>query len=325
MFDRLVVLDGSTFFVSDRAGDVSGDEDHGFFFADARHLSEWRLLVDGDPIRVLTTSNVDYYSAQVLATLAAARVGVNPSVSVQRHRIVADGVHEDVFVENNSAERSRVSVEVCYSSDFADLFEVKDRLPKRGSLRTEVDRDTVTLWYENGSFRRATKLRFSVAGEIDDRRARFEVELGPRERWGLCIDVTCIADGQEHGPRCGHGGFGQLQPHMPLSLDEWVADAPRLITDDDTIRHTYDRSLLDLAALRFRPFPGMEASLPAAGLPWFMALFGRDSLITAYMALPFQPRLAAATLKALAAMQATGDDAFRDAEPGKILHELRRG
>ncbi|MEJ7697186.1 MAG: hypothetical protein WKF78_11345 [Candidatus Limnocylindrales bacterium] len=93
----------------------------------------------------------------------------------------------------------------------------------------------------------------------------------------------------------------------------------------DQIRHTYRRSLVDLAALRFRPLPDLGWSPPAAGLPWFMALFGRDSLITAYMALPFQPHLAATTLEALSELQATDRDDFRDADPGKILHEARQG
>ena len=105
-----------------------------------------------------------------------------------------------------------------------------------------------------------------------------------------------------------------------------MAEAPRLECGWDDLRHVYRRSIEDLAALRFYPevVPGTE-SLPAAGLPWFMALFGRDSAITSYQALPFVPELAATTLRALAARQATDRDDFRDAEPGKILHELRFG
>jgi hypothetical protein len=139
------------------------------------------------------------------------------------------------------------------------------------------------------------------------------------------VDVSCTDNDGEHGPRVGHGGFGALQPDMPMTLEQWLADAPTLDTGFDPAVHAYRRALLDLAALRFRSFRGLEWSLPAAGAPWFMALFGRDSLITAYQALPFQPRLARTTLEALAALQATGVDDFRDAQPGKILHELRRG
>ena len=109
-------------------------------------------------------------------------------------------------------------------------------------------------------------------------------------------------------------------------MDAWLDAAPIVRASWDTLRHTYDRSLRDLAALRLHTQALPEgAAIPAAGLPWFMAVFGRDSLITSYQALPFVPQLASATLQVLARRQATEWDDFRDAEPGKILHELRFG
>src|SRR5205814_9972426 len=113
------------------------------------------------------------------------------------------------------------------------------------------------------------------------------------------------------------------QPNMDDSLEEWLEDAPTLETDNDDLRRTYKRSLVDLAALRFYPDTVPDSSLPAAGLPWFMALFGRDSLITSYQALPCFPELSRTTLRALAAPPALGFDDFPDAEPGRIPHELR--
>jgi glycogen debranching enzyme len=113
---------------------------------------------------------------------------------------------------------------------------------------------------------------------------------------------------------------------MPMSLDEWLEAAPQLETDDDELERTYRQSLLDLAALRIRPDDvTIKWAMPAGGLPWFMTIFGRDSLIAAYEAMPFHQELARATLKALAELQADEWDNWRDAEPGKILHELRRG
>jgi len=325
MAEELVVLDGSTFFVSDRCGDVVGGDASGFFFADVRHLSKWWLVVDGAPIRLLTTSTPDYYSARVVGTLATARLGVNPAISVRRDRIVAGGVHEDIAVENHSGVEQRVAVELHYGSDFADLFEVKDPGEQHGTRTSETVADGVTLWCRREQVRRGTRLEFTAGGDIGVEAARFDVVLGPREQWSTCVDIFCIVGDEEHGPRTGHGGFGKLRPQMPLSLAEWIDAAPRLETDHDALAHTYRHSLVDLAALQFRPLERLEGSLPAAGLPWFMALFGRDSLITAYQTLPFEPQLAATTLETLAAYQATDDDEFRDAEPGKILHELRCG
>src|SRR3989454_2186510 len=326
MPDELTVLDGNTFFVSDRAGDVeAGETANGFFHADMRHLSDWRLLVDGRPVHVLTSRTVDYYSASVFGTLASVSVGDTPAISVRRDRFVAGGVHEDVTVQNHSDRPQTVVIEVQYRADFADLFEVKDRKPKRGQVRTALGEHAATLAYSRDAFRRDTVLGFSEEFQVGERSARVELHLSPRGTWQTCIDVVPVADGTENRLHHGERTFGNPKPNMPTSYEQWMAQAPTLETDNDVLRHTYRQSLIDLAALRFRPLKTLSYSLPAAGLPWFMALFGRDSLITAYQALPFQPHLARTTLEALTAWQAKVRDDFRDAEPGKILHELRLG
>ena len=326
MAGDLTVLDGNTFFVSDAAGDVEPGEDaNGFFHADMRHLSSWRLLVNGRPVHVLTSRTVDYYSASMFGTLPTVSVGENPPISIRRDRFIARGVHEDLTVHNHSDRAQAVTIEIAYGSDFADLFEVKDRSPKRGQLRTELGPSQVTLIYTRDQYRRDTVIEFSETFAVGPERAHLDVRLEPRGQWQTCIDVFPVVDGEvnrlEHGDRT----FGNPKPDMPTSFEQWMAQAPTLETDNDVLRHTYRQSLIDLAALRFRPLKALSFSLPAAGLPWFMALFGRDSLITAYQALPFQPHLARTTLEALTAWQALDFDDFRDAEPGKILHELRLG
>jgi glycogen debranching enzyme len=326
MTETLVALDGSTFFVSDPRGDVGpGPEANGYFYADMRHLSVWRLLADGEPVRLLTSRSVDYYSATVFATLARARVGKNPTVTIRRDRFVSDGVHEDLIVTNNSSEPVRLQLELRFEADFADLFEVKEPRPKRGTIDVEVGTGRVALTYARDGFSRGTVVTFSEPCALSAGGARFRLDIAPRQRWSCCVDVSVVIDGKVVGPGCACGEFGSPRPKMPLSLEQWLDDAPRLETTLDVLLHTYRQSLIDLAALRFRPTENVTWSLPAAGLPWFMALFGRDSIIASYQALPFQPRLARTTLEALAALQATDFDDFRDAEPGKILHELRRG
>jgi glycogen debranching enzyme len=108
-------------------------------------------------------------------------------------------------------------------------------------------------------------------------------------------------------------------------LDRWLREAPRIESDSDSLKATYRRSLVDLAALRFSPPIAGNRSLPAAGLPWFMTMFGRDSIFTSLQALPFTPELAATTLRALGEWQGSRVDDFRDEDPGRILHELRYG
>ncbi len=146
----------------------------------------------------------------------------------------------------------------------------------------------------------------------------FDLDLAPGEHWQTQIDVAVATERGSPTPQ-------RSRPEMPRTLDEWLADAPTLETDWPVLRRVYQASLTDLAALRFYPPAFPDASLPAGGVPWYMALFGRDSLITSYQALPFFPELARTTLRALASRQGTRYDDFRDEEPGKILHELRRG
>ncbi|HEV2012945.1 MAG TPA: glycogen debranching N-terminal domain-containing protein [Candidatus Dormibacteraeota bacterium] len=326
MAGDLTVLDGNTFFVSDAAGDVEpGELPNGFFHADMRHLSKWRLLVNGRPTHVLTSRSVDYYSAAIFATLASVSVGENPPVSIRRNRFIARGVHEDLTVQNHSDRAQTVMIEIEYATDFADVFEVKDRIPKRGQLHTELGPSQVTLIYTRDQYRRGTVIEFSETFSVGPERAHLELHLEPRGQWQTCIDVVPERDGELNRLEHGERSFGNPKPDMPTTFEQWMAQAPTLETDNDVLRHTYRQSLIDLAALRFRPLKTLSYSLPAAGLPWFMALFGRDSLITAYQALPFQPHLARTTLEALTAWQAKELDDFRDAEPGKILHELRLG
>jgi glycogen debranching enzyme len=321
----LVVLDGSTFFLSEPSGDTSPeDEAQGFFFADVRHLSEWKLEVEGKHLDVLTSRNIDYYSARVFATPMTS-VGRTPPISIQRDRIVADGVHEDVFIVNHSNEEQSVNVAITFGADFADIFEIKDKMGKRGRFSTEVEDNEVTLWYERNDFRRGTRISLHTDCEIKKDRLVFDIRVGPRQTAEICMDISPMEGDQVRGPRMGHGGIGKLHPQTPLTMEEWLASTPDVETDKDIIQETYRQSLIDLVALRFRPTKNIMWSLPAAGLPWFMALFGRDSLITAYQSIHIQPLLANATLGALSGLQALDYDDFQDSEPGKILHELRHG
>src|SRR5687767_4737327 len=108
-------------------------------------------------------------------------------------------------------------------------------------------------------------------------------------------------------------------------LQRWVADAPQLDCDWESVCATYKRSLVDLAALRFSPAVAGTHSIPAAGLPWFMTMFGRDSIFTSLQALPFSSELAETTLITLGNWQGSRSDDFRDEDPGRILHEMRYG
>jgi glycogen debranching enzyme len=324
--DTISILDGSTFVVSDRRGDIDAgpDQPHGLFFRDTRFLSRWVLTLEGRPLEVLSTDDVDYFSAQFFLYPPTGTIYRNPELSVIRQRTVGDGIHEDVLVLNHSPEPVSVALHVAADSDFADLFEVKDALKKKGELYRESRDGALVLGYRRQDFVRETSISSSEAATVVDAGLSFHIEIPPHGEWQTCLDVIPRT---ETAPRTkhGHGSIHKPLPNMKLGLDEWIEQAPKLESSWDKLGHIYWRSLVDLAALRFYPdiLPG--ASVPAAGLPWFMALFGRDSVITSYQSLPFVPDLAETTLRVLAARQGQQVDDFRDEEPGKILHELRVG
>ncbi len=323
MRDDLMVLDGSAFFISERSGDIGTDFPSGFFAEDVRHLSGWRVLFDGEPPQVLTSRNVDYFSARMVLAPAGSE---ESTLSILRDRFVMDGVHEDVTVTNHSEESRRGRLEFLFDCDFADVMEAQDGpSDDGGETSVELDGQVVRLWYERGGFRRGTAVTFGERCTLWEDRAVFELSLGPRETWHTCIDVAPIVEGETREPRLRCDSFGEAEPEQAQTIDEWIECAPQLETDSDSLRRIYRRSLADLASLRLRPDRESEDAMPAGGIPWYMAVFGRDSLIAAYQALPFHPELAATTLRALAERQATEDDPYRDAEPGKIMHELRRG
>jgi len=325
--DTISILDGSTFLVCDLRGDLdaSPDQTHGFFFRDMRFLSRWKLTADGLPLETLSTDSTQYFQAQFFLVPQGGDVNENPTASVIRKRSIGNGFHEDVTVINHGAEPLAIVLRLEADSDFADLFEVKDALAKQGESYRRVEEDgTLALGYRRADFVRETRISSSAAAAVDQWGLTFSLEIAPHDEWAVCLVAQPVT---ETGPvelKVGHDEE-EAKPAIGMSLDEFLARAPRLDTDWDALEHIYERSLIDLAALRFESqlFPG--AALPAAGLPWFMTVFGRDSLITSLQSLPFVPELAATTLRVLAARQGTVIDDFRDEEPGRILHEIRFG
>ena len=325
--DTISILDGSTFAVSDTRGDMDArpDQPHGLFFRDTRFLSRWVLRLEGQDLEVLSTDDIEYFSAQFFLYPPTGTIYKNPELSLIRQRSVGDGLHEDVIVLNHAAEGIHVNVRVDADADFADLFEVKDALKKQGELYHDVRNGALVLGYRREDFVRETVITSDDA-EVDEDGLTFRIDVEPHGQWQTCIDIVPHSD-RVARPKHGHGSLSLTKavPNMKNSLEQWIAEAPELETSWDKLGHVYWRSLVDLAALRFYPDILPDASVPAAGLPWFMALFGRDSVMTSYQALPFQPELAETTLRVLAARQGTEVDRFRDEEPGKILHELRVG
>ena len=324
--EMISILDGSTFAVSNRAGDMDAgpDQPHGFFYKDTRHLSRWVLTVNGVAPAALSTDSVEYYFAQFFLAPPTGTIYRDPSLSLIRRRLIGEGFVEEITLMNHGAAPAELVVRVEAGADFADLFEVKDVLAKKGTLYREVRGGDLVLGYRRGDFVRETQVGSSEPAEVDGQALVFRVRVAAKSEWTTRLEVRPVTGGEVHVPK-HHSGPPAARPNLRGGLQQWVESAPQVSAHPHHLARVYARSLIDLAALRFYPdiLPG--ASVPAAGLPWFMALFGRDSLITSYQALPFVPELAATTLRVLAACQGKVVDDFREEEPGKILHELRFG
>ena len=331
----LTVLDGSTFCVCDERGDVDGlATASGFFAADTRFLSRSVLTLAGARLDPLSH---DHSTPQIASFVLRNPLagGLRPNeLVIERERFVGGCMEERIVVENHGRRRVDIELALELAADFADIFVVKDlepgfgrpvevTLPEGHAPRRSANG---TLVFSDGSFPGRTAVHLSEAFEESNGVARFALSLEPRDRWRLVVGVQAELDGAE--PLAAESFARELDDERreaTRSLEEWQSAAPVLTAGWDDLVHTWNRSLADLGALRMRAPELADGYLLAAGTPWFMTVFGRDTIISSLQSLLLGPELAAGTLRILAATQATADDPERDAEPGKIIHELRRG
>jgi glycogen debranching enzyme len=227
-----------------------------------------------------------------------------------------------------------VSFEVAlrFGSDFADIFSVKDydfalgdpdaAEPLPPLVEPTFDAENNQFLFVDPDSGARTQVILSEQGDVEGSSIRWRVELAPRASWSVRIDVSADLEGDEEKPTVVERRFGEELVHVRESLAAWKLRVPQLRTGWDDLHHSFNRSIADLASLRIRNGLG---SLPAAGMPWFMTVFGRDTLITCLQTLLFGPELARSALEVLANLQATEDIPEIDAEPGKIVHEVRHG
>jgi glycogen debranching enzyme len=323
--DLVQILEGNTFVVSDSRGDIeaSATDPTGLFSFDTRFLSRWVLTVNGERLNALSTDDLQYFATRFFLVPGTGTVYVDAKLSVIRSRVVGDGFQEELTILNHADEPLDVQINVAAGSDFADLFEVKDALAKKGKYYTEIQGSSLRLGYERDTFHRATTITATEHCRADESGLTFDTTIDPHGSWK--VDLRVATSLSEGAPSPQRRGATSGQRRMARGLEKWVGRAPRLRSDWGPLERTYERSIVDLAALRFeaRSLPGR--ALPAAGLPWFMTMFGRDSIFTSLQALPFTPELASTTLRALGERQGTRVDDFRDEDPGRILHEMRYG
>ncbi|MGA7328357.1 MAG: glycogen debranching N-terminal domain-containing protein, partial [Rhodomicrobium sp.] len=332
---QIAIHQGQTVLVTEPDAQIRWPSERGLFFFDTRVLSSWMIYANGVPWDLLNGGATNYYTSSVYLTnrTILTEDGAIPprTLGLVISRCIAGGMHEDLDITNYSMRRVRFQLEIALRSDFADIFEVKSgSIIRRGRIITEwLDTEQrLSTTYRNADFMRS----LTVAADQTEARAvyangrlSFEVSLAPGETWHCCL-LYSLKDGEREfaAPRVCVSDSPSL-PHAD-TLADWLRTVLKIRTSNEEFYRLYRQALEDMSALRL-PIPGSGpvVFLPAAGLPWFVAPFGRDSLIVSLQNLLIYPEFARGALDILGALQAKEMDDYRDAEPGKIMHELRYG
>ncbi len=334
--------------VSGASGDISNSHEHGYFVSDTRLVSGHRVALCGEEPVLLNGSATGNHSARF--ELTNPRVLGPEGDSIGEHtlhlrldRVVSQGVHEDYDLTNWGPEPVVCDLEIAIESDFADIFDVKaKRRVRRGTFQTSWDQDSATLTtrYANGEFERAVAMRArcdSPEPRFANGRIEFRIALRHGESWHSCLYWIPIVHGE---PRPVDSRCHQLRDEgsdRSLARREWIDQTTEIDTSNPVVNSALRQSVEDLAGLRLHrhdqfasgggSHDGLdrESWVPAAGVPWFLSLFGRDSLTVSEQTLALSPRFALGSLRALANLQAGSYDDDRDMQPGKIEHEIRHG
>jgi glycogen debranching enzyme len=327
----LTILEGSTFCLCDERGDIA-EMTTGFFAYDTRFLSRFVLRLDGTRPLLLSSGRVEHFSAAFYLRNANVDPLPGDALSIARERIVGTGMQEHLTIRNESTERLDFALGLEIATDFADIISVKlhdfalgdpehaPPLPPHAPAGFDASRRELVIEDPRGDLR--TRVAVSREARLVGGALVFDLGLDPHERWELAIDVVPALDGRT------------ITTDVPELADEretlgdavaaWTLRVPRVRGGWESLRRAFDRSISDLAALRMRTGE-LRRPLFAAGMPWFMTVFGRDTEITSLQTLLLGPEVAVGALDALAELQARVDDPSVDAEPGKIVHEVRHG
>ncbi|MGO4584002.1 glycogen debranching N-terminal domain-containing protein [Arthrobacter sp. 2RAF6] len=318
----VTLVEGSNFCISSANGDIIPEYPHGVFFEDTRILSRWILTVNGQLVEPLATEIKEPYRALFAGRVPRSEGLTESPLIVERLREVGAGIQERITVRNYSGQPVECLVGMTVETDFADLFEVKEaRIQRRWNETRELDRDSLVI---RGTWRDVSKGVVITAGRdaVVTEALTYRTTIEPRGHWSALLSVAPLVNGAV-----------ALAPHARPETDaltprdrrrrEWVAKIPVLQMGNRSIERTLRRSYDDLGSLRIEDPGHPNRVVVAAGAPWFMTLFGRDSLWASAMALPVDPSLALGTLQTLGDRQGRVVDPMSEEEPGKILHEVR--
>lgn len=348
-----VIKEGDLFLVADAEGNIPGADPKanggrnqlGLFTSDTRFLDLYEMTLEGQrPVLLASDAGQNYISTIRLANgemaLPDGQRLPRESIFLKRIRFINRHLYERIEVSNFNLFPVRLRLMLRMGSDFADIFEVRGwQRQTHGQLRApEVTRDRVVLSYDGlDGLRRITEIRFASpapdAVEVRNLAAEafYNLQLPAKGKVRLDLVITprvLLLGGEAESNGAKGENLGRPEPFdaalagLEHSYRRWQEQCAHVETDNPELNITLRRSFLDLRVLMTDLGQG---DFPVAGVPWFAVPFGRDSLITALQLLPYNAEVARGTLRTLAYYQGEKVDPWREEEPGKILHEMRKG
>jgi glycogen debranching enzyme len=329
----LAVKEGDTFLYSDNAGDLDDRKEFGLglYHRDTRFLSHFRMWLSGREPVLLSSSSERGYLAHVDLTnpdLFEDEELIVPqqTLNVRRARTIMGRVFERVRVKNYNSLPVRLTITFSLAADFADIFEVRGFVrERRGHMEPPLaaDRRIGFRYHGEDGLPRQTIVEFDPTPDrlrvVGDRvEAEFVLNLAAHQTRLVSITVDPIVGEERPEPR----HFDEAVHFLRRSYEEWERECTLVFTDNELFNELLNRGLKDLRALYTETEHG---GVMAAGIPWYVAVFGRDALVAAHQLLTINTRPARDALQMLAHLQGRRDDPWRDEEPGKILHEIRQG
>lgn len=321
--ESVTLVEGVSFVVSSVSGDIERNGAQGLFFDDTRFISHLTLRLDEAPLECLGVISPHPFAATFVTRARPSDGQADSTIVVVRNRYVGNGMREEIAVRNLARETSACTLSLEVGSDFAHIFDAKEgRTRIDGERSVEVHQSRMIFYYSYREVTRRLSVAFPPEALLTPGLAMMDVVIPSHGEWRACIEFCLDVDDApvELRYRCGE----PVEDTEPLArLRVWEETTPRVQSEFEGLNSSIDQSSRDLGALRIFDPEQPDWVVIAAGAPWFMTLFGRDSLITSLMTLLIDPTIALGTVHTLARLQGTKVDARSEEEPGKILHEFR--
>ena len=322
---QVTLVEGRSFCISDAAGDMDPARAQGLIVKDTRFLAHFQLRVDGEPLEGLDVQHIDPHAAAFVTRTRPRDGWADSTLLVVRRRYVGNGMVEKISVANLGRETTALRLSLSAGTDFAGLFEVKDGRPQHhGAITTSVAEGTWSQSQQRGAESRSVDVAGSGGPDVQANVHTWDLVVGPREEATVTVRVVPSFNGVPL-----RTPYGSAEPHVdsvPATRHaRWRQRSPSVRSPDTRLVRLVRNSTDDLAGLRIDDPEHPGWIVMAAGAPWFMTIFGRDSLLTSWMLLPVDARVARGTLETLAQHQGTTVDPLSEEEPGRILHEMRSG